>query len=61
MTPEQQKVINRCRQMLKLVFPNVAGKFIFRLSSDDPRVKVDYVQYSVVFDETTDAREGVTV
>ena len=31
MTPDQEKVIGRCKRMLKLAFPEMTGKIIFRL------------------------------
>ena len=31
MTPEQEKVIGRCKTMIKRAFPSYTGKIIFRL------------------------------
>jgi len=47
MTPEQQKAIDRCGTMLKRAFPSLAGKLIFRLTRNEQKVKVDYVQYGI--------------
>lgn len=33
MTPEQNKTLGRCKDMLKQAFPEMDGKFIFRLNS----------------------------
>jgi hypothetical protein len=33
MTTEQEKVIDRCKAMIKRAFPSMNGKFIFKLDS----------------------------
>ena len=33
MTPEQKKILSRAKGMLKRAFPEMDGKFIFRLDS----------------------------
>ena len=33
MSPEQQKVLHRCKKMMKSAFPDMTGKFVFRLTS----------------------------
>ena len=31
MTTEQQRVLHRCKSMIKTAFPGMTGKFVFRL------------------------------
>ncbi len=33
MSPEQQRVLHRCKSMMKTAFPSMTGKFVFRLTS----------------------------
>ena len=33
MTTEQQRVLHRCKSMIKTAFPSMTGKFVFRLTS----------------------------
>lgn len=33
MTPDQQRVLHRCKMMIKTAFPGMTGKFVFRLSA----------------------------
>ena len=33
MTSEQQKVLHRCKMMIKTAFPGMTGKFVFRLTA----------------------------
>ena len=33
MSPEQQKVLHRCKSMIKTAFPAMTGKFVFRLTA----------------------------
>ena len=41
MTPEQEKVVERCKKMLKTAFPNMTGKIIYRLFMHKPGIEVD--------------------
>ena len=70
MTPEQQKILNRCKRMLKLVFPVLDGKLIFHLAPEHRNVKVAYINNDACNDDvefgdqtesTVDLRDGVTV
>ena len=66
MTREQQNILNKCKRMLKLVFPSLDGKLVFRLTPGDRDVKVAFVDNDACGDavgseETVDLRNSVAV
>jgi len=72
MTPDQRHIINRCRKMLKLGFPLLEGKLIFRLIPEHRNVRVSFVDnnacgetgdvdINVESESAVDLRNGVAV
>jgi len=55
MTLEQRKIVNRCANMIKAAFPAVAGKVVFKLTSNEKKIHWEYVHYGVSSSEHIEA------